>query len=251
MGIFGQPEQQKVICNKCEKEISLKRTDEYTSEMCECVGENTQILVAGNKTKKIKDLVLDEEIVSLNLMTGKNQLKKIKRIIKMKAEKYLVISTALGKLNITHNHPLYSENKWIKAGNLIPNKKIQGFNTITKIKGIEEKYESVTVYNLEVEDNHNYFAENILSKNCGIMIWYPPKQGRPYGMRTWISKEEYLKSKQKKKEHKEHQEDMKKAKVSKKTIGDCKVGRNILQEPSKKDEQKIREFEEKKADVGI
>lgn len=251
MGILGGAEKQKVICNVCGKEISLKRTDEYTSELCECVSENTQILVAGNKTKKIKDLKLDEEVISFNVVTGKNQLKKVKRIIKMKAEKYLIISTALGKLKITHNHPLYSENKWVKAENLTPNKKIQCFNTIAKIKEIEEKYESITVYNLEVEDNHNYFAENILSKNCGILIWYNPRHDRPYGMRTFISKKAYLKSKQKKKEHKEHQEDMKKAKVSKKTIGDCKVGRNMLQEPSKQDDQKIRAYEEKKADVGV
>jgi len=88
--------------------------------------------------------------------------------------------------------------------------------------------------------------------SCGCLVWYPPKQGRPYGMRTFISKKDYMKSKEKKKEHKEHQQAMKdNPNIKIKVIKKSKLGRNMLQEPNKKDEQKIREYEEKKADVGV
>lgn len=39
-----------------------------------------------------------------------------------------------------------------------------------KIKKIKETYDDYETYNLHIEDNHNYFAESVLVKNCNEMV---------------------------------------------------------------------------------
>jgi hypothetical protein len=69
----------------------------------------------------------------------------------------------------TVDHPfwLVNERDWVRAGNLfLGDLLLDEEGKEVKIASIEEKIGEVTVYNFEVEENHNYFAEGILVHNA-------------------------------------------------------------------------------------
>lgn len=73
-----------------------------------------------------------------------------------------------GIIKTTTNHPFYSDGQWIEAGDLNLGDKILHVDgeehTITSIEPLNY---SATVYNFEVKDTHNYFAEGYLVHNKG------------------------------------------------------------------------------------
>ena len=76
---------------------------------------------------------------------------------------YLIIN---GVINTTVYHPFYSDGDWIKAGDLSIGDKILHVDgaehTIDSIDKVDDK---IDVYNIEVDDMHNYFAEGYLVHN--------------------------------------------------------------------------------------
>ncbi len=71
-----------------------------------------------------------------------------------------------GIIKTTTNHPFYSDGNWIEAGKLKPGDKILHvdgeYHIITSVETLNY---SVDVYNFEVEETHNYFAEGYLVHN--------------------------------------------------------------------------------------
>lgn len=76
---------------------------------------------------------------------------------------YLIIN---GVIKTTGYHPFYSDGDWIKAGDLSIGDKILHVDgaehTIDSIDKVDDK---IDVYNIEVDDMHNYFAEGYLVHN--------------------------------------------------------------------------------------
>ena len=71
-----------------------------------------------------------------------------------------------GLIKTTPNHPFYSRGKWVEAGNLKIGDKILHIDGVThEITSIEVDETPRTVYNFEVENVHNYFAEGYLVHN--------------------------------------------------------------------------------------
>ena len=76
---------------------------------------------------------------------------------------YMIIN---GTIKTTSVHPFYSDGNWIEAGSLSIGDKILHVDGIEHtIETIELSNEPVTVYNIEVENTHNYFAEGYLVHN--------------------------------------------------------------------------------------
>ncbi len=88
-----------------------------------------------------------------------------------KDSEYLEVTLETGtKIEVTSGHPFYNPEtgKWqeignFKAGDYVMNKD----NNRVRIESIEEIGNKETVYNLEVDGNHNYFVtkDNILVHN--------------------------------------------------------------------------------------
>ena len=71
-----------------------------------------------------------------------------------------------GIIKTTTNHPFYSNGEWVEAGNLKIGDKILHVDGEEHIvNSIEPLNYSTTVYNFEVKDTHNYFAEGYLVHN--------------------------------------------------------------------------------------
>ena len=78
-----------------------------------------------------------------------------------------------GIIKTTTNHPFYSDGQWVEASDLKPGDKILHIDGEEHlVESIEYLNYSTTVYNLEIEDTHNYFAEGYLVHNK-----VPPWQG--------------------------------------------------------------------------
>ena len=71
-----------------------------------------------------------------------------------------------GIIKKTLYHRLYSDGKWIKAGELVIGDKILHVDGIEhSINSIDKIDDKVDVYNIEVDGTHNYFAEGYLVHN--------------------------------------------------------------------------------------
>lgn len=78
-----------------------------------------------------------------------------------------------------------NRNRWSKPSFHLRSRKRQKEKRILKFYGLEsvslqecgdtKQYRKCTVYNLEVEDNHNYFANNYLVHNCHHLVGSPTK----------------------------------------------------------------------------
>ena len=79
---------------------------------------------------------------------------------------YLVIN---GNIKTTSNHPFYSNGDWVDAGELSVGDKILHVDGLEHtVESIENYDDTIDVYNIEVDGNHNYYAENYLVHKKGI-----------------------------------------------------------------------------------
>lgn len=158
----------------------------------ECLPGRSMILLPDGSHKSIKEIYEDDsiqEVLSYNLTNNTYEIKKILRKIKspynQKFSKIYYkdpLDLKIKGLMCTPNHKVYVVNKndYIPTEEIEPGDylkidypSIRLFNNLWRL-GIAEvtkiyKGTGSTVpykYNLEVEGNHNYFADNVLVSNC-------------------------------------------------------------------------------------
>jgi hypothetical protein len=100
------------------------------------------------------------------------ELNKVIDILQRETEGIYNLMVAGELIQVTAEHPFFVEGKgWIKVSELMPGDKLktsaQGSEVIESINKISGK---VTVYNIEVDGNHNYFVtdKKILVHNKSI-----------------------------------------------------------------------------------
>ena len=128
-----------------------------------CFTPDTRIDLGNGHYKKIKDVNYNDKVISVN-RNGKKEKSKINHIFKHKYDGKIYIIN--NKIKSTDEHPFYSNGNWVEAkdlkiGDYLINSEF-GFEKIYSIK--KENYLGY-VYNLEVDNNHNYFAEDFLVHN--------------------------------------------------------------------------------------
>jgi len=139
----------------------------------ECFKGNTPIKTPNGYTQ-IKNLKPGDIIYSMNEDTGEiiedKVIKLHENLLKSNSEKMLKITLDNDTtLEVTANHQFMTHNRgWVRADELTADDDIIIYNNITKIKKIEEIKKPEKTYNLHVEQNHNYFANDVLAKNCHL-----------------------------------------------------------------------------------
>jgi hypothetical protein len=117
----------------------------------------------------IEDMEIGNEVLSFNESTGKLEWKKILNTFERKNNKLIVLKLSNGiKIKSTPEHRFYEVqlNDWIEATYLKVGMKLLDTQLKEiKIEEISEEIGEVEVYNFEVQDNHNYFAEGVLVHN--------------------------------------------------------------------------------------
>lgn len=147
-----------------------------TGKGANCLGEYTWIFTDKGYVR-IRDLVGNEEeykVLSFNHKENRLEFKSIVASRKVSTKKlisfWIDFGTHTNYIDCTENHLFFVDGsykmaKFLKTGDKIKN--IYGKAVVTTINSTE--YESVDVYDIQVADNHNFFAEGVLTHNCSII----------------------------------------------------------------------------------
>jgi len=126
-----------------------------------CFKAGTQIL-AKEGLKPIEQIVVGDSVYSYNIEKSTIELSKVVKSFERKTQVIYELTTDNQKIYVTAEHPFYViGNGWIKVKDLKAGAVLK-----TKNGSIEHITSSVlekhpeTVYNIEVERNHNYFVTN-------------------------------------------------------------------------------------------
>ena len=127
-----------------------------------------------NKFEPIENLKIGDTVYSYNLAKNKVELSRIINTLNRETEGIYEITTGEEKINVTAEHPFYVVGKgWTKAkdlenGNVLKSTKNE---SEVVILGIKKDHKILTVYNIEVDGNHNYFVTKSMilvhNKNIG------------------------------------------------------------------------------------
>ncbi len=128
-----------------------------------CFLKGTPILMADGSFRPIEKVKVGDNVLAFDEESGELKPDKVTEFFEHTTEKYLIIN---GRLKVTDNHPVYSNGKWVEAGELKVGDKLVSAKgeaeTITSIKEVKRK---AKVYNLEVNPYHTYIAGGIVVHN--------------------------------------------------------------------------------------
>lgn len=149
----------------------------------ECLKYDQKVLMANGTYKKIGDIVkdkLNEKVMSYNHITHKLEAKNIIEFSELDSEDKNIMKITIKKsdgtfeiIECTDNHKIWIENlgKYMEAKNLLVGYQTRSmvngilfYSIIEKIEITSEK--NIKVYDIAVEDNHNFICENTLVHNC-------------------------------------------------------------------------------------
>jgi len=126
-----------------------------------CFKAGTQIF-AKEGSKPIEQIIVGDSVYSYNIEKNIIELSKVVKSFERKTQEIYELTTDNQKIYVTAEHPFYVVgNGWVKVKDLK-----DGAVLKTKDGSIEHVTSSVlekhpeTVYNIEVEGNHNYFVTN-------------------------------------------------------------------------------------------
>ena len=131
--------------------------------------------------------ILGKRVLSYNESSGEWEYKKVLRWLNRGVKATLTIQTRNRTINCTSNHLIKTEKAWIQAKNLKIGDQIlspvnvaavqyrpsiikspQWLTNFEEVIGIQEG-DTESVYDLEVEDNHNFVANGLLVHNCHML----------------------------------------------------------------------------------
>ena len=120
----------------------------------------------------IEHIKVNDIVYSFNFETNQIQLSRVVETLKRETNGIYEIVIGKEQIFVTAEHPFYVEGKgWITVKNLQVGQTVKAFaNQSQSIIRINKLSDKVTVYNIEVDGNHNYFvtSTSILVHNKNI-----------------------------------------------------------------------------------
>jgi intein/homing endonuclease len=140
---------------------SLNNNFNYT-----CFPKGTKISLSDGKIKNIEEIKIGDKVLSFNESTKEIEEKRVEKVFIREAKKILEIKLLNVKvIRPIPDHEFYLNGKWVEAKDLKVSDELLNINLEkVGIISIEERLGD-RVYNFTVQDNHNYFAENVLVHN--------------------------------------------------------------------------------------
>lgn len=170
----------------------------------ECFPKGVKVLTAVDSYMSIEKIVENPQVtqvLSYDLKTHQIVQKRILRKIKVQKSRKLMhieidVDGQIKTLNCTRNHKIWTTNGYAAAEDLTVGDEVKYFGTFdnaqkifvcpecglagyngqrigihrqvhtARVVKVRKFREAATVYNLEIEDTHNYFANGILVSNC-------------------------------------------------------------------------------------
>jgi len=133
-----------------------------------CFLAGTQISLADNSSLPIEQVRPGDMVLSYNEPTGNLEPALVLKTFKHQSRQHLVINK---ELKVTANHPLFVNGQWLDAGEIkIGDELLRQDGQTVVVLSVEKEAGDFLVYNLEVDKNHNYFAEGYLAHNKGECV---------------------------------------------------------------------------------
>ena len=150
-----------------------------------CFDYNTMITLSDGTELPIGYIVsnkLDVKVKSYNIKTGEIEAKRVVNWFDngMK-DNFMKIRFGNKHINCTDNHRFFDGDGYTEAKNLKQGYRLVWYKPHLSRVDVEtskkDVYFSEHAYDIEVEDNHNYFANGMLVHNCRCLITYSPALG--------------------------------------------------------------------------
>ena len=143
----------------------------------ECLTGDSLILTNTGLVRIDNPNIKGQKVLSYNESSKKWEFKKVVRWLDQGEKQTLVIKTTHREIKCTSNHLIRTDQRWIAAKDVKEGMKILSPVNVDAARSFTnlEKVESVhlagveRVYDLEVEDNHNFVANGLLVHNCHML----------------------------------------------------------------------------------
>lgn len=136
-----------------------------------CFAAGTPVLLADGSRANIEHITKGQKILSYDHHAGASCENKVVSVVKRTARRISRLLLAGAALFVTPEHPLFANNEYTQAQHLHPGDSIlTAEGNYKKVEAIVTYDSAVTVYNLEVENAHNYFAGEralLVHNSCG------------------------------------------------------------------------------------
>jgi len=143
------------------KDNNLLEMEYELEDSCFLLG--TQIKMFDGTSKNIEEIKIGDIVQTFNGLSFSNQKVTNTFYHPIQEREYLIIND---RLKITTNHPIILNNEWYESSSSkVGDYLLLSNGQYEQIYKIESVSENVDVYNLEVENTHTYFAEDILVHN--------------------------------------------------------------------------------------
>ena len=128
-----------------------------------CFAAGTRVLMADGTQKNIEDVRVGDLIKTReNPLSSELVNAKVTETSKREAKGYLLIN---GRLRITDNHVLLVNGVWKEAVEIRYGDILATTDGTEEVSSIEWQLGLTTVYNLEIEDQHTFFADGVYVHN--------------------------------------------------------------------------------------
>ena len=160
----------------------------YGCSIC-CFDAGTQILMADNTLKNIKDIVVGDEVLSYNEIEDKFEVDKVTNtLIKENSDDLVYIKLSNGiEIGMRAYHPLLTTEGWKSLRPALAetirdlNAEVSQLNIGDSLIGTNENPTIIKIinrdtpvnyntYNFTVEKNHNYIANGIVAHNASCIV---------------------------------------------------------------------------------
>ena len=150
--------------NSTSSSHSLRQITSFNAEGGGCFAENTKILMSDGSRKNIEDVKIGDYILTRKNERDQKLVKaKVMGTHKAEVDGYLIFN---GQLKITPNHILFANGDWQPAGDIqIGDTLADADGKIIAVDSIEWQQGKFSVYNLTIENQHSFFADNIWVHN--------------------------------------------------------------------------------------
>ncbi|WP_249228041.1 polymorphic toxin-type HINT domain-containing protein [Kutzneria sp. CA-103260] len=149
----------------------LERLNKFP--VCNCFPAGTPVATE-HGSKPIEQIAVGDRVWVRALDTGQSRLRAVSSLFSKHADTLLTITAGTAVVEVTPQHPFWVVDRgWVDAGDLRVGEHLQSRDgSQPAIASITTKSTSTTVYNFEVEGDHNYYVTEgqLLVHNCA-RIW--------------------------------------------------------------------------------
>lgn len=133
-----------------------------------CFLAGTPIAMADGSYKNIEDVAIGDQVLAYNPATGRLDTDTVDNTFnhtadQMGSDYYVIIND---EIKVTPNHPVYTQRGWVTVGDLTTHDMLLNQSgDFFPITSLQKVYQQAPVYNLEVTNDHDYFAQGMLAHN--------------------------------------------------------------------------------------